>query len=338
MKRFEVHAGADDAKSISDNLKLVELDPPKPADGEVLVRVRASSLNSHDHMVASGILRTTPGRVPLTDGVGEVVEVGSQVNEFAVGDRVMGTFFANWIDGRPCAANVREMRGDQVDGYASEYVALPASAFTPAPDYLTDVEAATMPCAALTAWRSLIVEGGLKAGDTVLTQGTGGVSIFAVQLAKMCGATVIATSSSEQKIARLKELGADHTINYLETPAWGKVAREMTGGVGVDHVVEVAGGDLGQTMRALSVGGNVHMIGALSNQPVKFGPGFIINGNATIRGVTVGSRQHQLDMVKALEVNRLKPVVDQEFALEELVQAFECFEKHAYFGKIGIVW
>jgi NADPH:quinone reductase-like Zn-dependent oxidoreductase len=192
MKRIELSAPA-----TIDGLRLTEVDPPKPAPHELVVKISASSLNFHDYLVAVGILPAAEGRVPMSDGVGEVVERGSEVTEFATGDRVMGTFFPDWLDGPPTAAKISRMRGDQVDGFASEYVALPANAFTKVPAGLTDEEAATLPCAGLTAWRALMVEGRIKPGDTVLIEGSGGVSIFALQFAKIAGATVIAISSTE---------------------------------------------------------------------------------------------------------------------------------------------
>lgn len=319
-------------------LKLVNVDPPKPAANEVLVRVRASSLNFHDYLVATGVLPADAGRIPMSDGVGEVVEVGSGVSDLAKGDRVMGTFFPDWLDGPPSAAKTKNMRGDQVDGFASEYVTLPAISFTKAPAGLSDEEAATLPCAGLTAWRALVVEGGIKPGDTVLVEGTGGVSIFALQFAKMVGARVIAISSSTEKISRLKALGAEHVINYIDEPEWGKHVRDITNGMGVDHVVEVVGGDLTQVMQARRVGGKIYMIGALSRKPIQFLPGMVINGNAHIIGLTVGSRKHQQDMVRAVEDNGLKPVIDRTFALDDIQEAFKHQEAKAHFGKICLAW
>jgi len=333
MKRIELSK-----PTTPDALKLVEVDPPEPAAHEVLVRIRASSLNFHDYLVATGVLEAEARRVPMSDGVGEVVEVGSGVTEFAVGDRVLGTFFPDWSDGRPTAANTARMRGDQVDGFASEYVALPVSNFTHVPESLSDQEAATLPCAGLTAWRALIVEGGIKPGDSVLVEGTGGVSIFALQLARAAGATVIAITSNAEKAARLGELGAAHVVNYVETPDWGKSVRDLTGGHGVDHVVEVVGGDLRQVMHARKVGGKIYMVGALSRMPVQFPAGTLINGNANIIGLTVGSRKHQTDMVRAIEATGLKPVIDSVFSFAEIARAFEHQKAKAHFGKICLTW
>jgi NADPH:quinone reductase-like Zn-dependent oxidoreductase len=331
MKRIEIGAPVS-----LETLQLTERDPPRPAPGELLVRVRASSLNFHDFLVVKGILPTAPGRVPLSDGVGEVIETAPGTATFRPGDRVLGTFFPDWTDGPPTEATTSRMRGDHVDGFASEYVVLRESDCTPVPTHLTDLEAATLPCAALTAWRALIVEGNIRPGDSVLVEGTGGVSIFALQLAKLSGAKVIATTSSEAKAARLQALGADHVINYLSTPKWHKVVRECTGGLGVDHVVEVVGGDLAQALQACRVGGRLCLVGALSRQPIQFPALLAIRGNVRISGVTVGSRQHQLDMLGAIEAGGLKPIVDRVLPLTELREAFLHQEAHAHFGKIGI--
>lgn len=331
MKRIEIGSPA-----TLETLRLVERDPPRPRRGEVLVRVRASSLNFHDYLVAKGVLPTIAGRVPMSDGVGEVIETGEDASTFRVGDRLLGTFFTDWIDGAPSEATTARMRGDHVDGFASEYVALPETDFTAAPAGLSDAEAATLPCAALTAWRALMVEGGVKPGDYVLVEGSGGVSIFAVQLAKLAGAKVIATTSSEAKAARLKALGADHVINYVEVPKWGKAARELSGGKGVDHLVEVVGGDLAQALQACRVDGRLCLVGALSRQPIQFPALLAIRGNLRITGVTVGSRKHQQDMIRAIEAGGLKPVVDRVFPLANLRDAFLHQEAQAHFGKICI--
>jgi NADPH:quinone reductase-like Zn-dependent oxidoreductase len=331
MKRIEISAPVS-----LETLQLTERDPPRPGPGDLLVRVRASSLNFHDFLVVKGVLPTSPGRVPLSDGVGEVIEAGPGTSTFHTGDRVLGTFFPDWTDGPPTEATTARMRGDHVDGFASEYVVLRESDCTSVPAHLTDLEAATLPCAALTAWRALIVEGNVRPGDFVLVEGTGGVSIFALQFAKLAGAKVITTTSSETKAARLKALGADHVLNYLSLPKWHRAVRECTGGVGVDHVVEVVGGDLAQALQACRVGGRLCLVGALSRQPIQFAALLAIRGNVRISGVTVGSRQHQQDMIRAIEAGGLKPVVDRVFPLAELREAFLHQEARAHFGKIGI--
>jgi NADPH:quinone reductase-like Zn-dependent oxidoreductase len=322
--------------STIDNLKFVTVDQPEPRENEVLVRVRASSLNFHDYLVVAGIMPAAEGRVPLSDGAGEVVAVGRDVSAFQPGDRVVGTYFPDWIDGAPSPSKVSRMRGEHVDGFASEYVALPENAFVKIPPGLSYEEAATLPCAGLTAWRALMVESKVKPGDTVLVQGTGGVSIFALQFARMAGATVIAITSSEEKIARLKELGAAHVVNYRAEEQWGAKVREITGGYGVDHVVEVVGGDLVQTLRACRTAGQVNLVGALSRKPLQFPAIHVITGNLRIAGLTVGSREHLEQMIQAIAANGLKPQLHRTFPLEEITQAFRHQEAKAHFGKICI--
>jgi NADPH:quinone reductase-like Zn-dependent oxidoreductase len=317
-------------------LRLIECDPPRPGPGELLVRIRASSLNFHDFLVVKGVLPTAPGRVPLSDGAGEVIEAGPGTTSFRTGDRVLGTFFPDWTDGPPTQSNTARMRGDHVDGFASEYVVLRESDCTAIPATLSDLEAATLPCAALTAWRALVVEGRIKAGDSVLIEGTGGVSIFALQLAKRAGATVIATTSSDSKAERLRALGADHVINYLSVPKWYEAVRDLTGGAGVDQVVEVAGGDLAQFLQACRVGGRLCLVGALTRQPIQFAALLAIRGNIRISGMTVGSRRHQQDLIRAVQTGGLKPVIDRAFPIAELREAFAHLEARAHFGKIGI--
>lgn len=333
MKRVEVS----DPSTI-DNLQFVERDIPKPRANEVLIRVRASSLNFHDYLVVTGILPAKAGTVPLSDGVGEVVETGESVTRFAVGDRVMGVFYPYWIDGPATPEKVRASRGEHVDGFAAEYVAVEADSLTRAPSGLSDVEAATLPCAALTAWRALFVEASIKPGDRILVEGTGGVSIFALQFARMAGAEVIALSSTADKLERLKALGAAHVVNYKEVPEWGKVVRDLTGGTGVDLAIEVVGGDLKQTMTAQKLGGKTSLIGALSRQPIAYTSMMAIVGNRTVSGLTVASRADQEDMVRAIEANGLKPVVDRIFALEEISQAFTYQAGKTYFGKVALAF
>lgn len=316
---------------------MVDAPVPQPDAHELLVQIHATSLNFHDYMVVKGLRPAAAGRVPMSDGAGYVVSVGSAVRGFAVGDRVMGTFFPDWIDGPPNAEDAHAMRGDHVDGFASEFVTMPASSFTRAPVGLTDAEVATLPCAGLTAWRALFVEGRLKPGDQVLVQGTGGVSIFALQFAHKMGAVVIALTSSDAKAERLRAMGAAHVVNYRETPAWGAVVRDMSRG-GVDHVLEVVGGDLTQSIQACRVGGRIHLIGALSQKPIQFRAVTVITNNLVIGGLTVGSRRDQDEMVRAVETLSLKPLVDRVFPMSELPQAFEYQASGGHFGKICASW
>lgn len=330
MKLIEIGAPAR-----LDSLRWVERDPPRPGMGEVLVRIRASSLNFHDYLVTTGVLPAAEGRVPLSDGAGEVVELGEGCSQFKCGDRVIGTYFPNWIDGPPQAEYLAHMRGDHVDGFASEFVALPERDFTLAPEALSFAEAATLPCAGLTAWRAIVIEGGIKPGERVLVEGSGGVSSFAIQFAKLAGATVIAVTSSDGKAKRLRAMGADHVISYVEHPSWGERVREYSEG-GVEHVVEVVGGDLSQSLKALRPGGCLHLVGALSRQPIQFPSLLAIKGNVRITSMTVGSRSDQARMVRAVQANGLKPVVDCVFPMNDLRSAFELMSAHGHIGKIGI--
>src|SRR5438477_2759395 len=241
-----------------EQLRLATAEPRRPGPGEVLVRVHASSLNYHDYVVVTGGIPTPDGRVPMSDGAGEVVEVGPPAPDgpapFTAGSRVMSTFFPRWPDGGPSKDRTDGVPGDNVDGFASEYVTVPSSWLTQQPQGYEHAQAATLPCAALTAWRALMVDGPLCPGEVVVVQGTGGVSIFALQFAKAAGATVIATSSSDEKLERLKQLGADHVVNYLRQPQWAKAVAEVTGGQGADHVVEIGGPQtLAQSLRACRV-------------------------------------------------------------------------------------
>lgn len=274
-----------------ERLQVVSLDDPAaPEAGEILVRLHASSLNFHDYAVARGFLPTANGRIPMADGAGVVKAVGRDVTDFAVGDHVVSCFFPTWLDGVPPVADFSLTPGDGVDGYAREVVVTPATGFTKAPRGFSHAEAATLTTAGLTAWRALVVEGGLKAGDSVLTLGTGGVSIFALQIAKLMGATVIATSSSDAKLERVKALGADHTINYKSDPEWGATVRRLTGGVGVDHVVETGGpGTLGQSIEAVRIGGRIGLIGTLTRQSGDLPLRVLMVKNARLQGILVGS-------------------------------------------------
>ncbi|MEO7559148.1 MAG: NAD(P)-dependent alcohol dehydrogenase, partial [Nitrosospira sp.] len=224
-----------------DRVTLGTCDSSMPEAGEIMVRVRASSLNYHDYAVVSGIWAPSVPRIPMSDGAGEVIAVGEGVTDFATGDHVVSTFSPTWLDGEPEVESMETVPGDGIDGFARQQVTMPATAFTHAPKGYSHAEAATLTCAGLTAWRALMVDGALKPGETVLVQGTGGVSVFALQFARIAGATVIATSSSDEKLARLDALGADHLINYRKDENWGDSVRRLTGGRGVDHVIEVGG-------------------------------------------------------------------------------------------------
>ncbi|QJB69343.1 zinc-dependent alcohol dehydrogenase family protein [Parasphingorhabdus halotolerans] len=319
-----------------DNLKLVDLpDPAAPGAGEITVRLRASSLNYHDYAVVKGMLPTAENRIPMSDGAGEVTAVGEGVTEFKVGDAVVSTFFPDWIDGDPPVGGFARVPGDGIDGYAVEQAVGPTTSWTKSPEGYTAAEAATLTCAGLTAWRALFVDGTVKPGDTVLVQGTGGVSIFALQFAKASGATVIATSSSNDKLMRLKELGADHLINYKEVEAWGPKVLELTGGKGVDCVVEIGGaGTLDQSMMATRIGGHVALIGVLTGFAGPVQTAMLMAKNLRVQGLTVGSRAQQQDMIAAINANGIKPILDKHFPLADLGDAFRHQESGAHFGKI----
>ncbi|WP_273210056.1 zinc-dependent alcohol dehydrogenase family protein [Marinobacter subterrani] len=314
-------------------------DPGEPGPGELRVRIHASSLNFHDYAVVAGAIPTEDGRIPMADGAGVVEAVGANVSEFRVGDHVVSTFFPNWEDGPAPIDNFSTTPGDGIDGYARERVVGPAHGFTHAPDGFSHAEAATLTTAGLTAWRALVVNGGLKAGDTVLTLGTGGVSIFALQFAKMMGATVISTSSSDEKLERLTALGADHTINYKTTPAWGQKVRELTGGQGADHVIEVGGpGTLPESIDAVRIGGHISLIGVLTGREGQVPTARLMAKQARLQGLIVGSRAQQKEMIRAIEANRLHPVIDRSFALKDIADAFRYEESGKHFGKICLAF
>ncbi|MEO0438698.1 MAG: NAD(P)-dependent alcohol dehydrogenase [Pseudomonadota bacterium] len=307
-----------------------------PLAGEIQVRVMASSLNYHDYLVAAGLLPTAKGRIPMSDAAGEVLAVGDGVSQFAVGDRVMSQFFPAWKSGGATLEALQGVPGDHTDGFASQSVTMTEQAFSPMPAHMSYQEAATLPCAALTAWRAVIEEASLSAGDWVLVQGTGGVSIFALQIAKQLGCKVLATSSSNEKLAKLKKLGADEVINYREQVEWGRLAVELSGG-GVDLVIEVGGpGTVTQSVRALKVGGTISMIGVLTGISGEVPLAEFFQRNAVMAGITVGSHEHQKAMTAAFEEWKFKPLIDSCYPLEELSEAFQYQESQRHFGKIAL--
>jgi NADPH:quinone reductase-like Zn-dependent oxidoreductase len=334
MKAYEIQQfGIDD-------LTLVEQDPPEPKPSEVLVKFHAASLNYRDIMVASGTYnpRMKLPAVPLSDGAGEVAAVGTGVTRWKTGDRVMPIFAQTWLNGDSSEEKRRTSlgAGAQWQGVLREYGIFSEEGLVRIPDYLTYEEAATLPCSALTAWNALIVSGKVKPGETVLTQGTGGVSVFAVQIAKLSGARVIATSSSDNKIGKLKELGADQTINYKAREDWDAAALEVTGKPGVDHVVEVGGaGTLGRSLNAVRIGGHVALIGALTGGAT-FNPTTVFMKSVRLQGIFTGSRAMFEDMIRAIEIAKLKPVIDRVFAFKEACDALRYMESSSHFGKIVI--
>jgi NADPH:quinone reductase-like Zn-dependent oxidoreductase len=321
-------------------IELIEMrDLDAPRGGEIRVGLHGSSLNFHDYRVVSGGSPMTVGRIPMADGAGVVEAVGEGVSEFAVGDSVVSGFFPLWLDGPPVFGDFATVPGDGVDGYAREAVVRPASWFTRAPRGFSHSEAATLTTAGLTAWRALVADGRLKAGDVILVLGTGGVAVFAVQFAKAMGASVIATSSSEEKLERLRRLGADHAINYRSEPRWGEAVWRWTGGRGVDHVIELGGPDtLPQSIAAARVGGHISLIGTVTGLSGQVPTAALMVKQVRLQGLIVGSRRQQQDMVRAIDVLGLKPVIDRTFALEALGDAFRYQESRQHFGKICLAW
>jgi NADPH:quinone reductase-like Zn-dependent oxidoreductase len=322
-----------------DNLRVVERDTPQPGPGQVLVKMKAASLNYRDLATVLGGFGSfyKLPLVPLSDAVGEIAAVGSGVTRVKTGDRVASMFFQSWLAGELTREGQASAIGGSLDGVWRDYALLSADGVSKVPAYLSDAEAATLPCAALTAWRSLVVEGELKAGETVVVQGTGGVSIFALQFAKAAGAEVIVTSSSDEKLARAKALGADHLVNYKQVPEWSKAVREITGGRGADHVVEVGGaGTLEQSLQAIRIGGHVSVIGVLSGPVKDLQIRFIMGPNAKVKGITVGSRAQFEDMCRAMALHKIKPVIDKTFPFAAAKEAFTTMMGQGHFGKIAI--
>ncbi|MFK7914408.1 MAG: NAD(P)-dependent alcohol dehydrogenase [Pseudomonadales bacterium] len=318
-----------------EKLSVVDVEPRNTGYGEIQVRVNASSLNYHDYAVVSGMLPVSDGRIPMSDGAGTITAVGEGVSDFQVGDAVVSCFFPNWLDGTPTTPKLVGVPGDHADGFAAEFVTAPATAFTRAPAAYSAAQSATLTCAALTAWRGLMVEAQIKPGDTVLTQGTGGVSIFALQFAKAAGCRVLSTSSSDAKLEQLRALGADELINYKDTPKWGKRVRELTDGRGVDVVVEIGGaGTLPQSIDAVCVNGHISLIGILAGFAGEIPTAALFGKNATLKGITVGSRAQQQAMVAAIDANAIEPVIDSSYPLEGIADAFRHQESQKHFGKI----
>jgi NADPH:quinone reductase-like Zn-dependent oxidoreductase len=318
-----------------ERLEPSRVEPRPPGPGEVQMRVRASSLNYHDYLVANGTLQVEDGRIPMSDGAGEVVAVGADVKGFAVGDHVVSTFYQDWFDGEPSGNGFAFVPGDGIDGFAQTFATVPVTGLTLAPKGYSFEESATLTCAGVTAWRALAVNGRLRSGQTVLVQGTGGVSIFALQLAKATGARVIATSSSDVKLERLRAMGADHVINYKKTPEWGVEAARLSGTGGVDHVVEIGGpGTLPQSIQAIGYGGHIALIGVLTGWDGVMPTAQLMRKQGRLIGIMVGHRRDQIDLVRACEATGIKPVIDRSFPLMDLAEAFRYQASGAHFGKI----
>jgi NADPH:quinone reductase-like Zn-dependent oxidoreductase len=334
MRAWEIRGGFG-----IDKLALAERTDPSPGAGQVLVRMKAWSLNYRDLLVVKGQYnpRLKLPFVPLSDGAGEVAAIGPGVSRVKPGDRVAGLFMQSWLAGPLTDAVSRSALGGALEGILAEQVVLSEDGVIGFPDHLSFEEAATLPCAALTAWHALVTEGRLRAGDTVLVQGTGGVSLFALQLARMHGARVLATSSSDDKLQRALKLGASDGCNYKSNPDWDKWARQKTGEVGVDHVVEVGGaGTLGRSLKAVRAAGRVSLIGVLTGGGGDITLYPVLMRNLTVQGIFVGSREMFEGMNRAIGVNGLRPVIDRTFPFEQAAEALRHMESAAHFGKIVI--
>lgn len=332
MKAFEIRQFG------IENLALVERDIPKPKDNEVLVKFHAVSLNYRDLLMVTGKYNPnlkTP-IIPCSDGAGEVIEVGKNVKRWKIGDRVMPTFMQGWIDGEIEYKKARTALGGDLDGCLCEFGTFHEEGLVKIPESLSYVEAATLPCAALTAYNALFISGRLKPGEIVLTQGTGGVSIFALQFAKAAGAKVFILSSSDEKLQRAKKLGADELINYKEVFDWDQTVLRLTEKRGVDHVIELGGaGTLQRSLKAVKMGGHVAVIGVLAGNG-EFDPLLIIMKAIRLQGIFVGSREMFEQMNKFIEKQQIRPVIDRVFEFENTLEAFKFMESGSHFGKIVI--
>jgi NADPH:quinone reductase-like Zn-dependent oxidoreductase len=331
MKQFEIREFG------IDNLALAECECPKPGAGEVLVRMRAASLNYRDYMAVKGVYNPRMRRpmVPLSDGAGVVEEAGAGVKGFKKGDRVATCFFQDWVDGPPTKQKTHSALGGGIDGVLREYCVFRQEGLIAAPSHLSDEETATLPCAALTAWHALFEGEPAAPGDSVLIQGTGGVSIFALQFATAAGLRPIVTSSSDRKLERAKKLGAAEVLNYKSSPEWDERAREYTAGAGVDRVVEVGGSDtIAKSLRAVRMNGVVSVIGVLSGGAPAVSPVAILMNLARLQGIYVGSRAMFERMNRAIETANIKPVIDKTFGWMEIKEALRYMEGQQFFGKI----
>lgn len=322
-----------------ESLKFLERPTPSPGPDEVLLRISAATLNYRDLLTIRGGYgsRQKLPLIPLSDAAGIVEAVGKGVTRFKPGDRVINGFFLNWLAGEPSEQKLSGAPGGQVDGVLCEYRVFPQHALLHPPAHLSDPAAAALACAGLTAWSAVVKFGGLRPGDTVLTQGTGGVALFALQFAKLVGARVIATSSSDDKVGKLRKLGADETINYTTAPNWGSQARSLTRGRGVDLVIEVGGaGTLNESIRATRIGGSIAMIGVLANPVGDLRLPIVVMQQLRLQGVTVGSLEDFRAMVEAIALHRLEPVIDRVFPFQQAPDAFAYMAARKHFGKVAI--
>ncbi len=323
-----------------DNLKEADRDEPKAGPGQVVVKVMATSINYRDLLMVQGFYNPKQPLplIPFSDGAGEVVDVGEGVTRVSVGDRVCDCFFQDWLSGEADPARVvGSAMGSPLDGMLAQYVVLREDGVVKIPDHLSYEEAATLPCAALTAWSCLFRHGSVKPGDVVLTLGTGGVSVAALQLAKLAGAEVIITSSSDEKLARAEELGADLGINYKSNEKWAKAVKDATGGRGADHVIEVGGvGTLENSVRACRMGGHISLVGVLAGPQAPVNLTLVLMQDIRIQGVFVGPRDSFEAMNRAIDLHRLQPVVDKVFPWTEAREALNHVKDGKHFGKVCI--
>lgn len=323
-----------------DNLRLIDLPEPAPAFGQAVIRIHACSLNYRDLVVAKGGYgrAVKPPLTPLSDGAGEVLSIGPGVTRVKPGDRVCGIFMQRWIAGDPDDEKAASALGGAIDGVLAEQVCLNAEGLVPMPPHLSFEEAATLPCAAVTAWNALFVSGGLKPGDSVLTLGSGGVSVFALQFARMAGARIIATSSNPAKLERLRQLGADDLIDYKANPEWDKSVRALTDGIGVDHVVEVGGaGTLPLSIRSVRRGGHIALIGVLSGGG-EVDPRPLLMKSIRLQGIYVGSREMFEAMNRTIARGGLKPAIDRVFPASGFPDALNYLSTGTHFGKVCVAW
>ena len=322
-----------------DRVEVVDAPDPTPGPGEVLVRMRAVSLNYRDLLMVQGLYnRRAAGAaeviIPFSDGCGVVEAVGEGVTRVKPGDRVATLFFQNWISGPPTLEKLSSSLGFPIPGAGRELATFSQHGVSKVPEFLSDQQVSTLPCAALTAWRALFVDGDLNPGDTVVLQGTGGVSIFGLQFAHAAGFKTLVTSSSDEKLGRAKELGANHLVNYRTTPEWSKAVREATGGAGADCIVEVGGGGtIEQSLRAVRIGGHIAIVGVVAGAG-GFDPVQLIGNSARVQGLSVGSRDMFEAMCRAIELHRIHPVVDKVFPWTEAQAALEAMRSGSHFGKI----
>ncbi len=322
-----------------DNLSLNQEADPTPGAHDVVIRVRANALNYRDLMVMGGSYRVPPKPrvIPLSDGAGEIVAVGSAVKRIKIGDRVAGAFFQGWMGGHIAAEHLSTDMGGSIDGMLSEFVVLNEQGVVKIPVHLSFEEAATLPCAAVTAWCCLTDQRQLMPGDTVLTLGSGGVSVFAIQFARMFGARVIATTSSDAKADKLRALGAHEVINYTTHPEWDKEVMRLTGRRGADFVVEVGGpGTLANSLKSAAIGGHVVQVGILGGVGQQLDPALFRGRSITTRSITVGSRQSFEAMLRAIDVNQMRPVIDKVFKFDDAKLAYQHLQEQKHFGKVVI--